>query len=971
MFAHRAKVIAGALFAAVTILTTVAAGMRAAAQCVGDCSGDSAVTIDELLTGINIALGTALPTQCPSFDTDHSQSVTVDELLTAIGNALNGCPPNTSGVLLEGPADMLAVDATVDMPPVGVDESQIENGIIMSRLDVRFAPGATVGQVNAALALVQGGIVSMTQGLPFVTIAVPRAPTVPALEQVAHTLSGALGILWAFVGGESAPQVLPSLPSAFRDNHLLPTRFPAAWNAKQLAVQDCEQRKVPVLVADNFTRFALPPNYIFAFFDQVPGFDLLPRDSSGNETHGYDVTTTLAALFDAQSPTGANPFTQCLDVMGIQVAGLTPSEESFRIVQNFPAERFILNYSLSFRGKCTSIFDFSGPTPIERCDEPSVAHVASAYFRAARAEEWKKRTSSLWDRFVATPAAGNFRADSREVTNPQGFAASIYPGLGIARYASILNIVTDADPFFGFIENAGLWMPSVTDPDLTASPAEVAALQAAIVTDHLDQVGRAENVVISGSTTAGTTFVDLIESGFSNVGADVLAVGEDIPTLGGSENGTSFSAPQVAGLAAYLWLLSGDLRNNHPASVTRRAILENTRTLPLAGSVIDAYAAILSLDAAELPTASSAPVRLAILDVNNDGVFDEGDVSAFVGLLADGNGNPIRDPATRDYSRFDLNGDGFTGGSRTESFDLDRLGSTQYGAANLAPDVTQETEGETKSFDEHQLTDLQILCYYAYSDLYTGNPDERRLRLAGLCATVVTVDPAAATVAAGGSSQFTARVHGIADQRVTWSVVAGSGTISAGGLFTAGQSLGTVTVRATSVADPNAFAEATVIIGSQQGHVTLHSHEDFPGVGSEDTMISATVTVSKTANEGVFGCQATGAGIFTADAPCAGSPPCTACTRPPEVTMGDIVGCSLSLIGNLQADLRFEVSGTATQTFCSQPTVTRSFSGSLPSGVLEGTPIFSNGSLTAVDFNRTAMNGGETTVTTGTIQFGP
>ena len=36
--------------------------------------------------------------------------------------------------------------------------------------------------------------------------------------------------------------------------------------------------------------------------------------------------------------------------------------------------------------------------------------------------------------------------------------------------------------------------------------------------------------------------------------------------------------------------------------------------------VIDAYASALSLDAASLPSAASAPVRVAILDVNDDGV---------------------------------------------------------------------------------------------------------------------------------------------------------------------------------------------------------------------------------------------------------------------------------------------------------------------------------------------------------------
>src|SRR5207249_3102189 len=131
-----------------------------------------------------------------------------------------------------------------------------------------------------------------------------------------------------------------------------------------------------------------------------------------------------------------------------------------------------------------------------------------------------------------------------------------------------------ADPFFGFISNAGLWQPSASDLRLIAMPDEVARLRTAIESDGLDQVGRANNVLITGSTAAGTAFVDLVESAFSNIGPDVAAVGESITTLGPVAQGTSFAAPQAAGLASYLWLLSDDLRNNQPISVTRRAIFD-------------------------------------------------------------------------------------------------------------------------------------------------------------------------------------------------------------------------------------------------------------------------------------------------------------------------------------------------------------------------------------------------------------
>ena len=65
--------------------------------CVGDCNGDDQVTIDELVTGVNIALGAAALGQCPAFDSDASGEVTIDELVAAVSGALNGCtmaPPS-------------------------------------------------------------------------------------------------------------------------------------------------------------------------------------------------------------------------------------------------------------------------------------------------------------------------------------------------------------------------------------------------------------------------------------------------------------------------------------------------------------------------------------------------------------------------------------------------------------------------------------------------------------------------------------------------------------------------------------------------------------------------------------------------------------------------------------------------------------------------------------------------------------
>ncbi len=64
----------------------------ASLACPGDCNGDGTVAINELVTGVTIATGSAPASQCPAFDRDTSGSVTVAELIAAVNAALDGCP---------------------------------------------------------------------------------------------------------------------------------------------------------------------------------------------------------------------------------------------------------------------------------------------------------------------------------------------------------------------------------------------------------------------------------------------------------------------------------------------------------------------------------------------------------------------------------------------------------------------------------------------------------------------------------------------------------------------------------------------------------------------------------------------------------------------------------------------------------------------------------------------------------------
>ena len=59
--------------------------------CDGDCNGNRIATIDELITGVNIALGLLSLDDCLAFDADGNGTVTVAELVQGVLSALENC----------------------------------------------------------------------------------------------------------------------------------------------------------------------------------------------------------------------------------------------------------------------------------------------------------------------------------------------------------------------------------------------------------------------------------------------------------------------------------------------------------------------------------------------------------------------------------------------------------------------------------------------------------------------------------------------------------------------------------------------------------------------------------------------------------------------------------------------------------------------------------------------------------------
>lgn len=649
-------------------------------------------------------------------------------------------PPPPPNGLISGSESALVSAVLGASSDSALPAQDVSGGFLLSRVLVTFKSDATIGQVNtAARAIGATRITSSEPGSLLVVLEVPRQTNVAAIQGLAKTMRAQPGIAFAWPGHTAKPSVLPEFTagtpvSTVGLHHLLSERFPQAWNARQAMPADCLSRSVSVYVLDQFG----PPSARPDFFLQMErsSFFADPNGMSSNNAgsapgHGYDVVSTLAAKFDADTPTGANPFADCLIVHAIEaqdVEYVDAVRRALRAVAADPEPRVILTSSLNFVDN-----GFCGINGDQPCNAAGVATTLPDFIlialteRAVIAAEWARlvRTLDIGDKVLIAQSAGN--VDDL----PDGFLAQNYLGFRSAAFSSPASLATHLHELKALLTDSSLWA------DFTASAEDAdVAIQPNPSLDPGNSIAAA-NLLIVDSGAGGESPADVTQSSFDSLGADVRAVGQEVVLDGQNVSGTSFATPLVAGLAAYLWNLAPAL-SGQPAAATvdllkrSSATSANSPTVP----VIDAYAAVLQLD--DVPGccggAKFAPMRLGLVDVDGDGGFTGLDLQKFVDAygLADPNTPTI--PAARDFSRFDLNGDGFTGGIPTTAFDLDVNGLDANGRANI--NATDETvEGYPLTFNEAALSDLQILCYYAYSLLYAlddgGQNDRLRTSLLG------------------------------------------------------------------------------------------------------------------------------------------------------------------------------------------------------------------------------------------------
>jgi hypothetical protein len=566
--------------------------------------------------------------------------------------------------LLPGTPTDLALGNVPDLPSqesYSRAEFETVDGMLYLRslITIGFTENATIGQINSLIEGIGGRIVGSLEKTALLAVRIPDPGSLTALNSLLASLKQAAFIDIAVPTVFPRPAQLPAWVSAgdrtrqYAEHHLA-ARAHAAWNAR--AILSRSTSFPAILVYDTFG-LGKPDSRLFSLNIDASYFGLSPEciltASLDPCWHGYATMSVLGATFDGAQDSSP-------------VAGMYPGPQALDLI----VEPVVWTVTESDT-KVISDWESLGRQvrKYARVSKHLVINTSVGYFQAPMdmgvlsADPDPRVWSRLWRHAVLGYESAYFHAAAAG-NNPD--------------------------------------MPARQNAPWTMAGLD-GTLQNTLVVENRMQSGSNLTTPVSVGPIDPTSSDGGHVSGFGSA-----AIYRDQHGGSGFGSGTSEASAQVAGLAAYLWAIRPDL----PGESIKEVILNNARRVDGGADAVDAYASVLALD----NDPQNAQVRLAILDVTGpggvpDNRFDQLDAITFLNQFAAPSAGQ-----SPDYSRYDLNGDGYTGGDATSSFDLD----LSRGGTLFPLPLTKSIGGVAMTFDEGAVTDLQVLCYYVYSPLFSG-----------------------------------------------------------------------------------------------------------------------------------------------------------------------------------------------------------------------------------------------------------
>lgn len=731
---------------------------------------DGFISVGDIAAGAEVTSADTITVRIDRLVSFDTSALTWEYSVPYVGERLSGAPNSP------------AVDALEFRIGETPEPNSFENGFIPTRLTATIAIDATVEQVNTALNLVNGYITGMISDFPVVDIGFPAAKDEVEAELVAKKLVNS----GAFSSATPTYVVSPidELPDSminpiFVDAYLAEMRVPAMWNIRDGLSNVYSSVVVSIADSFNLNNGDAKSNDLISHRDidiKWQGYygdsgQDAKKISTGN--HGWLVAGIIGAKYNDLDVTGVIPRPDLVEIEGVLSQGQNndtwdnmirkifrglgrlypecPPEYS-NICIMIPelwhwdsTDKKILNTSLGYNDSLKSNYIFKYENYLKKLLQGGKISQAKylellnatqngvneSYSRRRKAEHamiWRKLFSQYRDKFIHVASAGN---DYNTINN--------YP----VDYNSPWNLASRRrNPCDIILEKPSDFDSSTPIGTVSESNACNDIYQKNIIDDAVPML---DNVIIVGSKQP-----DIHElSNFSNQGVngvgreDVVAVGEGINSLcvlydqicpgqNGvmSASGTSMTAPQVSGIAATLWQVNSGLTVQDVISIIKNSSVPPLPTQnPVDFKLVDAYNAVRTATGESFPIRFMNVVGAHYFDANS---FDLLDVENYLELYALSQTNMSEDYLT--YSRYDLNGDGYTGGSHTMPFNLNGNVDSNFKpiyeeevTVNVEPYVIQASGypyANKREFNEYYATDMDILCYYAFSLLAGNNNGE-------------------------------------------------------------------------------------------------------------------------------------------------------------------------------------------------------------------------------------------------------